>query len=486
MRKALFALSRLALLLVLAAAVLAAAPPKTAAPAKKKPAAKAPAHAAGLTVPVEYHKLDNGLKVVLSPDHTAPKAVVAVYYGIGFRIEPRDRTGFAHLFEHMMFQGSQNLGKMEFIKLVQSNGGVLNGSTRFDFTNYFEIVPSHTLEMALWAEADRMKGLAINQDNLTNQQGVVKSEVRVNVLNRPYGGFPWLDMPQYANSNWYNAHNFYGDLKDLDAATLADVQNFFRTYYAPNNAAMAVVGDIDPKQTLAWIQKYFGAIPPAKLPPPPDISEPRQDKEKRATKTDPLAPRPALAFSYHMPPRGTPEYYAMGVLEEILVEGKDSRLYQALVQRNGLTGNVNGAINELGNMFDIKGPVLFTVSLFHDKDKSADQILKVVDEEIEKVRSAPVDKETFDRAMVKTRSSLYDSIDGFFGFGKANLLCSFALFDDDPGKIDHIEENFRKVTPALIEKTAKEYLRPTNRTVLLVEAKAEPKTEAKPESKSGS
>ncbi len=144
-----------------------------------------------------------------------------------------------------MFQGSESLGKMEFVKLVQSNGGIFNGSTRFDFTNYFEIVPSHALETALWAEADRMRGLAITQDNLTNQQGVVKSEVRVNVLNQPYGGFPWLDMPQYANTNWYNAHNFYGDLKDLDAATLADVQSFFKTYYAPNNAVLVVTGDFD-------------------------------------------------------------------------------------------------------------------------------------------------------------------------------------------------------------------------------------------------
>jgi zinc protease len=461
------------------------APKPKAAASKTKAPAEAGKAAAGIHVPVEYHKLSNGLKVVLSPDHTAPKAVVAVYYGIGFRIEPRDRTGFAHLFEHMMFQGSQNLGKMEFIKLVQSNGGVLNGSTRFDFTNYFEIVPSHALEMALWAEADRMKGLAINQDNLTNQQGVVKSEVRVNVLNRPYGGFPWLDMPQYANSNWYNAHNFYGDLKDLDAATLEDVQRFFKTYYAPNNAAMAVVGDFDSKQTLAWIEKYFGSIPKAELPPPPDISEPRQEKEKRATKDDLLATRPALAFSYHMPPRETPEYYAMGLLEQILAQGKDSALYQALVQKNGLTGNVSGGINDLGNMFDIKGPVLFTVSLFYDKDKSADQILKVVDEEIEKVRTAPVDKETLARARVKARSSFYDGIDGFFGFGKADLLCSFALFDDDPGKINGIEGEFRKVTPELIQKTAQEYLRPTNRTVLLVVPKAEPKSESKPESKSG-
>ncbi len=150
----------------------------------------------------------------------------------------------------------------------------MNGSTRFDFTNYFEIVPSHTLETMLWAEADRMRGLAITQDNLTNQQGVVKNEVKVNVLNQPYGGFPWLDLPQYANTNWYNAHNFYGDLKDLDAATLDDVQKFFKTYYAPNNAALVVVGDFDPAQTKAWIEKYF-----ANLPATP---QPRRARHRRA------------------------------------------------------------------------------------------------------------------------------------------------------------------------------------------------------------
>src|SRR4029078_5458656 len=167
---------------------------------------KADPPASGINVPVPYYKLKNGLKVVLSHEHSAPLTAVAVYYNIGFRIEPKDRTGFAHLFEHLMFQGSKNLGKMEFIRLVESNGGVLNGSTRFDFTNYFEVMPAHKLETALWAEADRMKGLKIVQENLTNQQGVVKNEVKVNVLNQPYGGFPWLDMPQYANENWYNAH----------------------------------------------------------------------------------------------------------------------------------------------------------------------------------------------------------------------------------------------------------------------------------------
>ncbi|MCA1583049.1 MAG: insulinase family protein [Acidobacteria bacterium] len=446
-------------------------------------AGAAPA-AAPFTVPVEYHKLDNGLRVVLSRDTTAPKAVVAVYYNIGFRIEPQNRTGFAHLFEHMMFQGSQNLGKMEFIKLVQANGGVLNGSTRFDFTNYFEIVPSHALETALWAEADRMRGLAITGENLTNQQGVVKSEVRVNVLNRPYGGFPWLDMPQYANVNWHNAHNFYGDLKDLDAATLEDVNSFFMTYYVPSNAVLVVTGDFESAPTLAKIRELFGKIPSPPKPVQPDISEPKQEKEKRATKQDALATRPALAFAYHAPLTNSAEYYAMGLLEKILLSGKDSTLYQALVQRTGLTGDVNGGINSgLGNMFNIQGPTLLVGSLFYDRDKSADQILKVVDEEIEKLRSAPLEKAVLDRAIVKIRSDLYDAIESTFGFGRADLLGSFALFYDDPNLINGLEERFRKITPELVQKTAREYLAPSNRTVLLIEPKADAPSDAKPDPK---
>ncbi len=422
-------------------------------------------------IPVEYHKLKNGLKVILSPDRTAPTVVVAVYYNIGFRIEPKDRTGFAHLFEHMMFQGSNNLGKMEFIKLVQSNGGVLNGSTRFDFTNYFEILPAHKLETALWAEADRMKGLAITQDNLTNQQGVVKNEVKVNVLNQPYGGFPWLDMPQYANTNWYNAHNFYGDLEHLDAATLGDVKAFFDTYYAPNNAAIAIVGDFDAKDALGMVEKYFGMIPAQKQPAKPDITEPRQEKEKRFTKKDTLALRPALAFAYKMPDRNTPEYYAMGILDQILLQGDDSRLTQVVAKQKGYTDNVNGGINLLGSMFNYNGPMLWMASLIHDPSTSPDEIMKAVDGVIEESRTKLVDQQTLNRALVKLRSDLYDNMGGFFGFGRADLLASFALFDDNPARINTLEEQFVKVTPELLLKTAQEYLRPTNRTILILEPK---------------
>jgi predicted Zn-dependent peptidase len=427
--------------------------------------------AAGFSVPVEYYKLPNGLRVVLSPDHATPTVAIGVYYRIGFRIEPRDRTGFAHLFEHMMFQGSQNLGKMEMIKLVQQNGGLLNGSTRFDFTNYYEVVPANKLETMLWAEADRMRGLAITEENLTNQKGVVSNEVKVNVLNTPYGGFPWLDMPQYANTNWYNAHNFYGDLKDIDAATLPDVQHFFSTYYSPSNAALALVGDFDPTDAKAMILKYFGGIPATPPAKQPDITEPRQEKERWSTKVDPLAKRPALAVSYHMPDRNTPEYYAMGLIDQILLQGDNSLLHDELVKKSGYTDKVEGGINLLGNMFNYQGPMLWTAYLFHDSNVKPETIVKAIEGQVAPLRDKPVDQATLDQALVKMRSNFYDSLGEFDSFGRADMLASFALFDDNPAMINDIEAQFHKVTPQLIQKTAKAYLEPTNRTVLVVEPK---------------
>jgi zinc protease len=422
-----------------------------------------------LEVPVEYYKLANGLKVVLSRDTTTPTVCVAVYYNIGFRNEPKNRTGFAHLFEHMMFQGSTNLGKMEFIRLVESNGGLLNGSTRFDFTNYFQVVPSHVLEPILWAEADRMRGLSITEENLKNQQEVVKNEVKVNVLNQPYGSFPWIDIPMAANENWYNAHNFYGDLEHLDAATLEDVSGFFKTFYAPNNAALVVTGDFTADQTKAWVQKYFGDIPTAKLPPPPDLREPRQMKEKRAERTDKLANRPALGIGYHLPDRGTPEWYAFGLIDQALAQGDDSLLYDDLVRKKGLTGGVDAGINwGLGNMFDYSGPMLWMAQFFHDTSTPSDKLLAAIDGVIAPVRKQGLDEATLDRARTKIRSNLYTNLEQFAGFGRANLLASFALFDDDPSRINRLEDEFRKVTPAIVRKTAEEYLRAGNRTVYVI------------------
>ena len=444
--------------------------PPTAEPAGE-PAAPAPAASAAdlaptLDIPLELHKLPNGLRVVLSRDPSAPIATVAVYYGIGFRVEPKERTGFAHLFEHMMFQGSSNLGKMEFITLVNANGGVVNGSTRFDFTNYYETIPSHVLETMLWAEADRMRGLAVTDENLTNQKGVVSNEVRVNVLNRPYGGFPWLSMPQVANTNWYNAHNFYGDLTDIESSKLDEVQQFFKTYYVPANAVLTVVGDIDPAATLQWIEKYFGDIPGGTRPALPDLTEPPQTKERRQSQTDKQADRPAMAVAWHMPDRGTPEFWAMAWVFQILAAGRDSWLHQSLVQQHGYTGGVDGDINALGNQFNYRGPMLFEVSLFHDAGTSTDTILAAMDQEIAKLAAAPIDADTFARTRVKVRSAFYDLVDDTFG--RADLLAATTLFDDDPGKVNQIEGQLMRVTPQQIQATARQFLRKENRTVLTV------------------
>ena len=426
--------------------------------------------AQSMDIPFTYYKLPNGLKVVLSPDKTAPTIVVGVYYNIGFRIEPKDRTGFAHLFEHMMFQGSANLGKMEFIKLVQSNGGVLNGSTRFDFTNYFELMPAHKLETALWAEADRMKGLDITQDNLTNQQGVVKNEVNVNVINQPYGGFPWLDMPQYANENWYNAHNFYGDMKDLDAAKLEDVNSFFKTYYAPNNAALVVSGDFEIAAAKKWIEQYFGGIPSATIPPIPDLSEPKQQKEKRFVKEDKLAKKPAIAIGYKMPESNTPDFYAMGLIDQMLVQGTDSKLYQKLVQEKGYSNSVNGGINYLGNMFNYNGPMLWMSDLIYDSTVAADSIIAQFDDAVKELQN--VTAQDLQLAKVKMRSGLYDILGGQ-GIGKIDLLACFALFYDDPSRINTLDDAFKKVTLQQIKETAAKFLQPANRTILIIDPKSD-------------
>jgi len=326
----------------------------------------------------------------------------------------------------------------------------------------------------LWAEADRMRSLDITQENLTNQQGVVKNEVKVNVLNTPYGGFPWLDMPQYANENWYNAHNFYGDLADLDAANLEDVADFFQQYYAPNNAALAIVGDFEYDEALAMVEDHFGDI--VRSPQPielPDITEPRQEAEKRASRLDPLAPRPGFAFAYHVPERLTPEWYAMGLLDQILLQGEDSLLAQALVKEEGITAGISGGINALlGNMLNYKGPMLWLASFVHDTDVDDERIVSAIDRVIASVQNELVDADTLTRAKIKWRSNFYNNASETFGFGRADLLASLALYDDNPARINEFEAEIMKVTPEIIQATAQEYLRSSNRTILVLEAGA--------------
>ena len=428
-------------------------------------AAQAGGSASNFSVPVVYRTLANGLRVVVSENHAAPVVVVEVMYRIGFRIEPRNRTGFAHLFEHMMFQGSEHVGKFEHVKIVNENGGTLNGSTRFDHTNYFEVMPSNALELAMWLEADRMRSLKITPETLKNQQDVVSEEVRVNVLNQPYGAFEWLGLPQKANTNWYNAHNFYGDLTDLQAATVEDVRNFFETYYAPNNAVLVVTGDATVEEVTRLAEKHFGGIPKRSVPPTPDISEPPQTTEKSSTEGDKLARTPAVAFGYHLPERMSKDFFALSLLDPLLVSDESAKMYQALVKDSQVAAQVSGAFNYgLGNNFDYNGPMLYTFRVDYRPDLTGADVLKVVDKVIDDVQGHGITAEELQQAKVNFRSLFLDNIES--GFGRADLLAALALYDDDPNRINTILSDLDKVTAAEVQAAAKKWLVPSNRTVI--------------------
>jgi zinc protease len=425
----------------------------------------ASAAAQTFAVPVVYNKLPNGLRVVVSENHAAPVVVVEVMYRIGFRIEPQNRTGFAHLFEHLMFQGSEHVGKFEHVRIVNENGGTLNGSTRFDHTNYFEVMPSNALELAMWLEADRMRSLKITPENLKNQQDVVSEEVRVNVLNQPYGAFEWLGLPQKANTNWYNAHNFYGDLKDVEAATLDDVKKFFDTYYAPNNAVLVVTGDTTPDEVLRLAAKHFGGIASRQLPPRPDIKDAPQTAEKSFTEGDKLARTPALAFGYHLPERMTKDFFALSLLDPLLVSDESAKMYQALIKENQIAANVSGGFNYgLGNNFDYNGPMLYTFRVDYRPDLKGADVMTVVDKVINAVQEHGITEDELKQAKVNFRSSFLENLETGGGFGKADLLAALALYDDAPNRINTILGELDKITTADVQQAARKWLVPSNRT----------------------
>jgi len=410
----------------------------------------------------------NGLRVVIAPDTIAPVVTVGVYYKIGFRLEPQGRSGFAHLFEHMMFQGSENAPKMQHIKLINSSGGVLNGSTMYDVTNYYEAVPSNALERVLWLEADRMRALKVDEENLINQRDVVKEEVRVNVLNQPYGGFPWLDMPPVAFRNWANAHNFYGDFADLDAARLADVQKFFRTYYVPNNAVLLVLGDVVPQEGLALAEKYFGPIPAGAAPPFADPAEPPQTEERRGHVEEKFGTLPAIAIGYVLPQRRTSEWYAMVLLDQALHGGRAGRIHRELVMEKQIAVEADGGVDDV---FGYNGPTQMTTRILHKPEYSAEQTLAAFDAVLHEVQEKGISQEELDQLKVKWRSDYYSTLEGGRGgymprYGLMHLLACFTLFDNEPELVNTILEGFLNVTREEIQTVAKKYLRPENRALV--------------------
>ena len=434
------------------------------------------AHGKPLNIPVVYYKLPNGLKVVISEEHTAPVVTVAVYYNVGFRLEPKGRTGFAHLFEHMMFQGSANVKKFEHAKFIEANGGSLNGHTDFDYTNYYQTLPSNRVELGLWLESDRMRSLDVSEENLKNQQNVVSEEVRVNVLNQPYQFFEWISLWENAFTNWNNSHNGYGDLAEINAATIEDVRNFFKTYYAPNNAVLSVVGDVDVNEVKKMVEKYFANIPNQPTPPRADLTEPPQTKEKRVSQKDKLANLPALAVGYHLPPQNAPDFPAMALLVQILQGGDSSRWYQRLVKEKELTLDLSGGLNYFGNEFDYTGPMIMTTRTTYKPGHTADEILREMDAVIADIATKGVAEKELADAKVQYRSGFYSQVES--SFGKAHLLSALALFRDDPQQINSLLTPFESVTAAQVKAAAAKYLVATNRTVIdrVPEANTQPKS----------
>lgn len=365
------------------------------------------------TFDLVHHTLANGLRVVLAPDRTAPVVGIAVLYDVGMRSEPEGRTGFAHLFEHMMFQGSANLDKGQHFHYVQSSGGTLNGTTHLDYTNYFEALPSNALERGLFLEADRMRGPRITAENLANQIDVVKNEIRVNVLNRPYGGFPWIYLPAVLFDSFANSHNGYGDFADLESATVEDAADFFARYYAPANAVLSVAGDIDADETLDLINRHFADIPSRSRPARGDFREPALTDERRATHDDPHAPLPAIAIGYRIPdPVGSLDrHLAYLLLTEALTDGDASRLHRRLVQRDHLVTDIGAYLGEFGDPFDERDPTTLTISAHYPDAGSLEAIVRAIDEELDRVASNGLETGELDRVRTRIASGLLREVD---------------------------------------------------------------------------
>jgi zinc protease len=358
--------------------------------------------------PVERFTLDNGLRVVLTPDRSAPVVGVAVVYDVGIRSEPEGRTGFAHLFEHLMFQGSENLEKLAHFRHVQGAGGSFNGSTHLDYTDYFEVLPAGALERALFLEADRMRGPRLTEENLRNQVDVVKEEIRVNVLNRPYGGFPWLRLPPVMFSTFANEHDGYGSFGDLDHATVADAEEFFDKYYASGNAVLSVAGDFDVAEATVLIERHFGDVQARSKPALPDFAEPDIDR---------LAPLPAVASGWRVPdPIGEFEQYLpYVVLAEVLTDGDASRLVERLVQRDRTVTSVGGYIGFMGDEYQVRNPTAMLLQAHMPPGGDADKVLRTIDEELERLATGGLAPGELARTQARMATHLLRDTDAVLG-----------------------------------------------------------------------
>jgi len=415
--------------------------------------------------PLVHSVLDNGLRVLLAPDRTAPVVAVAVYYDVGIRSEPEGRTGFAHLFEHLMFQGSANLEKLAHFRYVQSSGGTFNGSTHLDYTNYFEVLPSNALSRGLFLEADRMRSPRITEENLANQISVVKEEIRVNVLNRPYGGFPWLLLPPVLFDSFPNAHNGYGDFVDLESATVEDAADFFRRYYPPSNAVLSVAGDFDPDDALDLVREHFADLPAREAPPQPDFSEPDLDAERRKSTSDPLAPVPAVAAGWRVPdPVGRfADYLPYVVLAEVLADGDASRLEQRLVQKDRTVTQLAAYLGLMGDPLDVRDPTALVFQAHHAPTATADTVLDATMEELDRLATDGLVPGELERVRARILAQVFRDVDPVLG--RTLAMSAFQLVHSRAELLSELPALLAEVSADQV-RVAAATLRPDRRAVL--------------------
>jgi zinc protease len=407
--------------------------------------------------PIQQFSLANGLRVILCEDHAVPVVSVALYYDVGSRNERIGRTGFAHLFEHMMFQGSENVPKAAHFQYIFNAGGTMNGTTSTERTNYYETLPASHLPLALWLESDRMRSLKVTQENLDNQRNAVQEEKRLRYDNQPYVN-AFLRINELIFKNPANAHSTIGSMEDLDAATIEDVQAFFRVYYAPNNAVLTIVGDFEKSEATELVRKYFADIPSQPPPPAVDVSEPEDVAQSQELFNDPLAPAPAFVLGWKIPERRTTDFYALSLAADLIFEGDSSRLYQKLVKGDESVVSIQGGIDER------RGPSALYIFALPKPGEEVATIREQIFDEIRSLRaSGPSATE-----MEKLQNGLCnDVIRGRQStMYRAQRLAEFALYDGDPTLIDSELDLYLAITPEQIRSAVERYLDIENRVVL--------------------
>ncbi|MFD5315757.1 M16 family metallopeptidase [Streptomyces sp. NPDC127098] len=415
--------------------------------------------------------LDNGLTVLLAPRTAAPAVAVSVHYDVGFRSEPEGRGGFAHLFEHLMFQGSARHPKLHHWRYVQGLGGVVNGSTHQDYTDYYQVLPREGLARVLAMEADRMAALLISEENLDNQRTVVQEEIRLNILNRAYGGFPWIPLPALLYRTYPNAHNGYGDFEDLEAATVEEADAFYRTYYVPSNAVLTVGGDFDVDRTLALVDDCFGGLPRRPKPQLPALREPPPRYTVDADREDRHAPMPALALGYQLPDAVTKpdDYLAHMVLWETLAGGTASPLYTRLVRDRNLAVGLSGGCGLFGPL-DARAPDTLAMVVTYHRDADPDAVLTEVDRELARLGEphtardlAPLARR---RLAARTGRRTADLLAHTRALGTCQLLHGRAAL------VDELPERVEAVPADAVARVARQLLTSTRAVLRLTPAPA--------------